>query len=340
MFTSLTTYKKRRLIALCAFCALLLLLPVLFAGNPYVVNVFIVIFYTTTMSLAWNLLGGMTGQNSLGHAAYMGLGAYVACLFMVKSGMNPWLTIPISVVFVGLIAGVIFYPCFLLKGPYFTLVSIAFGETIRQFMLNWDYAGKAMGIPLPYGDPSFAQFRFHSKTPYYYIALVMVILVYFLMKKINNSKLGFALKTIREDEDVANAIGIKPMKYKVIALVISAMIAALVGCFYANYNRYIDCDLMLQSFSTEFILPAVIGGAAFVEGPLVGGIILLTLSEWLRNKFGGILPGINLILYAITLLCIIRFRPVGILGWYNKSKAKHWIDRKIFGLKDEQEVQQ
>ena len=338
MFDLTTTYKKRRAALLGVFMLVLILLPIVFAGNPYLVNIFIVIFYTTTMSLAWNLLGGMTGQNSLGHAAYMGLGAYVACLFMTKSGMNPWVAIPIAMIFVGLIAGIVFYPCFLLRGPYFTLVSIAFGETIRQFMLNWEVTGQAMGNPHPYGESYFAQCRFHSKTPYYYIALIMVIGVYLIMKKINRSKLGFSLKTIREDEDVANAIGINPMKYKVIALVISAMIAAMVGCFYANYNRYIDCDLMLQSFSTEFILPAVIGGAAFVEGPLVGGIILLTLSEWLRNKFGGILPGINLILYAITLLCIIRFRPVGILGWYSKSRIKEWIDVKIFGKKAGEEV--
>ena len=336
MFDLSTTYKRRKTLLLGCVLLVLILLPVVFYKNPYLVNVFIVIFYTTTMSLAWNLLGGMTGQNSLGHAAYMGLGAYIACLFMTKGGMNPWLAIPVAMVIVGLIAGVVFYPCFLLKGPYFTLVSIAFGETIRQFMLNWDFAGKAMGIPLPYGEASFLQFRFHSKLPYYYIALLMVAGVYLLIRKISKSRLGFALKTIREDEDVANAIGITPMKYKVTALVISSMIAAMAGCFYANYNRYIDCDLMLQSFSTEFILPAVIGGAAFVEGPLVGGIILLTLSEWLRNKFGGNLPGINLILYAITLLCIIRFRPAGILGWYSKSKAKEWIDCKILGKKAEE----
>ena len=331
-----TTYQKRCLTALLLFAALLVALPLLLKGSPYIVNVLIVIFYTTTMSLAWNLLGGMTGQNSLGHAAYMGLGAYIGALLITKGGWNPWLTIPVAMLIVGLIAGVVFYPCFLLKGPYFTLVSIAFGETIRQFMLNWDFAGKAMGIPLAYGKPSFLEFRFHSKTPYYYIALVMVVCVYLLMRKINKSKLGFALKTIREDEDVASAIGIKPMKYKVIALVISAMIAAMVGCFYANYNRYIDCDLMLQSFSTEFVLPAIVGGAAFVEGPLVGGVILLCLSEWLRNQFGGILPGINLILYAIVLLCVIRFKPVGLLGWYEKSKAKDWVDHKILGKKDKE----
>ena len=117
MFDLTTTYKKRRAALLGVFMLVLVLLPIVFAGNPYLVNVFIVIFYTTTMSLAWNLLGGMTGQNSLGHAAYMGLGAYVACLFMTKSGMNPWVAIPIAMIFVGLIAGIVFYPCFLLRGP-------------------------------------------------------------------------------------------------------------------------------------------------------------------------------------------------------------------------------
>lgn len=321
---------KRRTIATLILLLFLALLPLILSGKPYLMNVMIVICYTATMSMAWNLLGGMTGQNSLGHAAYMGLGAYVGALFVTKGGMNPWIAMILSMAIVGLIAGVVFYPCFLLKGPYFTLVTIAFGETIRQFVINWDFAGKAMGISMPFGAPSFLDFRFNSKTPYYYIALVMVIGIYILMKKIDHSKFGFALKTIREDEDVAAAIGIKPMKYKVYALVISAMIAAMVGCFYANYNRYIDTDLMLQTYSVEFVLPAIVGGAAFVEGPLVGGAILVALSEFLRNEFGAILPGINLILYALVLLIVIRFRPSGILGWWSKSR----IRTKLFGRRE------
>ena len=318
---------KRKLLTTAILLLFLALLPLILSSKPYLMNVCIVICYTATMSMAWNLLGGMTGQNSLGHAAYMGLGAYVGALFVTKAGMNPWLAMLFSMVIVGLIAGVVFYPCFLLKGPYFTLVTIAFGETIRQFVINWDFAGKAMGISMPFGSPSFLDFRFNSKAPYYYIALIMVIGIYILMKKIDKSKFGFALKTIREDEDVAAAIGIKPMKYKVYALVISAMIAAMVGCFYANYNRYIDTDLMLQTYSVEFVLPAIVGGAAFVEGPLVGGVILVALSEFLRNEFGQILPGINLILYALVLLIVIRFRPSGILGWWSKSRLRE----KLFG---------
>ncbi|MCH3962170.1 MAG: branched-chain amino acid ABC transporter permease [Solobacterium sp.] len=322
-------YHRNIAIILGIFLLILICMPLFISKSPYIMNVFILVFYMTTLSMAWNLLGGMTGQNSLGHAAYMGLGAYACCLLMTKTDVNPWLCGLFGMVVVGLVAGIVFYPCFILKGPYFTLVTIAFGEAIRQFIINWDFAGKAIGISLSFGKDSWADFRFMSKTPYYYVGLAMVIGIYLLMKKIDRSKLGFALKTTREDEDTAAAIGINPTKYKVIAVVISAMIAGMVGFFYASYNRYIDPDLMLQSYSVESVLPAVVGGAAFVEGPLVGGGIMITLSEFLRNEFGAILPGINLLMYAIVLIAVIRFRPSGILGWYMDSKAKKFVDENI-----------
>ena len=141
--------------------------------------------------------------------------------------------------------------------------------------------------------------------------------------------MGYALRTIREDEDAAAAIGINPTKYKIMAVVVSAMVAALVGFFYASYIRYIDPELMVLAKSTESVLPAVVGGAAYVEGPLVGGLIMIPLSEFLRAKYSSILPGINMLLYAVVLLIVIRFRPTGILGWYMNSKAKTFIDTRI-----------
>ena len=306
-----------------------ILVPV-FVKSPYILNVFILIFYMSTLSMAWNLLGGMTGQNSLGHAAYMGLGAYIACLFITKGHVNPWLSALLGMIMVGLVAGVIFFPCFILRGPYFTLVSIAFGEALRQFIINSAFFGRASGIGLPFKKGnSFLDLRFTSKVPYYYIGFAMMILVYLFMKKIERSRMGYALRTIREDEDAAAAIGINPMRYKVMAVVVSAMVAALVGFFYACYTRYIDPELMVQTKSTESVLPAVVGGAAFVEGPIVGALIMIPLSEFLRAKYSAILPGINMLLYAIALLLVIRFRPTGILGWYTNSKFKAFIDTRI-----------
>lgn len=325
---AVNTYHRNVAMILGVVLAIFIAIP-FFIKTPYIINIFVLVFYVSTMSMAWNILGGMTGQNSLGLAAYMGIGAYVVCLVVSKLGLNPWVASILSMAVTGLIAGVIFYPCFILKGPYFTLVSIAFAESLRQFIINSEFFGRASGVGLPFGKDSFIQFRFTSKVPYYFAGLVMMIVVYLIMKKIDNSKIGFALKTVREDEDAAAAIGINPTKYKVIAVVISALIAGFVGFFYASYIRYIDPDLMLQSKSTEFVLPAVVGGAAFVEGPLVGGLIMIPLSEFLRANYARVLPGINMLMYAVVLLVVIRFRPTGILGWYHESKFKKFVDEKI-----------
>ena len=321
-------YRRNLAIALGLILMVFILIPVV-VKSPYILNVFVIVFYMSTLSMAWNLLGGMTGQNSLGHAAYMGLGAYASCLLITKAGMNPWLSAILGMVIVGLVAGVIFYPCFILRGPYFTLVSIAFGEALRQFIINSSFFGRASGVGLPFGRDSWLNFRFMSKIPYYYVGLAMMLVIYILMKVIERSRMGYALKTIREDEDTAAAIGINPTKYKIMAVVVSAMVAALVGFFYASYIRYIDPELMVMAKSTESVLPAVVGGAAFVEGPLVGGLIMIPLSEFLRANYSAILPGINMLMYAVVLLLVIRFRPTGILGWYMHSKLKTFVDTKI-----------
>lgn len=232
------TYHRNLAIVLAIIVAIFAAIP-LVVDKPYIINIFVLTFYMSTLSMAWNILGGITGQNSLGLAAYMGLGAYVCCLVVTKTGMNPWVAAVLDMLVVGVVAGVIFFPSLILRGPYFTLVSIAFAESIRQFIINSEFFGRASGVGLPFGKDSFAQFRFTSKVPYYYIGFIMMVGVYLIMKKIGRSKLGFALRTIREDEDAAAAIGINPTKYKVIAVVISAIIAGLVGFFYRANNQWV-----------------------------------------------------------------------------------------------------
>jgi branched-chain amino acid transport system permease protein len=300
-----------------------------FVEAPYILHIFNLTFYLATTSMAWSILGGMTGQNSLGHACFMGLGAYISSLLITKFSFIPWLALPVCMCLTGLIAMVLFYPCFILRGPYFTLVTIAFGEVFRNFLINWPYANKANGILLPFGEDSLAHFRFFSKVPYFYTGIIMMVLVYLFLKFFERSKIGFALKSIREDEDAAAAIGIYPTKYKVIAVGISATITALAGYYYALYFRYIDPDIMLQTYSTEFVLPAIIGGISYIGGPILGALILVPLSEFLRAVLGGVFPGVNLIVYALTLIVIIRFRPTGILGWLNRKKEQRTLLKRI-----------
>lgn len=177
------TYHRNLAIILAIIVAIFAAIP-LVVDKPYIINIFVLTFYMSTLSMAWNILGGITGQNSLGLAAYMGLGAYVCCLVVTKTGMNPWVAAVLDMLVVGVVAGVIFFPSLILRGPYFTLVSIAFAESIRQFIINSEFFGRASGVGLPFGKDSFAQFRFTSKVPYYYIGFIMMVGVYLIMKKI------------------------------------------------------------------------------------------------------------------------------------------------------------
>lgn len=137
------TYHRNLAIVLAIIVAIFAAIP-LVVDKPYIINIFVLTFYMSTLSMAWNILGGITGQNSLGLAAYMGLGAYVCCLVVTKTGMNPWVAAVLDMLVVGVVAGVIFFPSLILRGPYFTLVSIAFAESIRQFIINSEFFGRAI----------------------------------------------------------------------------------------------------------------------------------------------------------------------------------------------------
>lgn len=138
-----------------------------FVRTPYLLSICVMTFYMASASLAWSILGGLTGQISLGHASFMGLGAYMSTLLLVKLNVSPWISIPLVFLFVGALTALLLSPCFVLRGPYFSLVTIAFGEAFRNLMTNWDFAGKGQGLLLPFGDNSLALLRFKSKVPYF-----------------------------------------------------------------------------------------------------------------------------------------------------------------------------
>ncbi|MCC8191202.1 MAG: branched-chain amino acid ABC transporter permease [Planctomycetes bacterium] len=309
-------------IGLAAVLLAALVLPAFIRDDPYIVHIFIMTFYIGSASMAWSILGGMTGQLSLGHATFMAFGAYSTSVLLTKYDLSPWVGMLVSFLVTGIMAVALFYPCFTLRGPYFTLATIAFGETFRNLFMNWGFVGRGQGILLPFGADSFWLMRFMSKVPYYYISLAMLVLVSVVVYFLDRSKLGYAFKTIREDEDTANAIGINTTRYKLYAAFLSAGFVSIAGVFYSQYIRYIDPDIMLQVYSVEFVLPAIIGGMGFVGGPLLGAVILMPLSEFLRATLTSVIPGANLIVYAIILILVIRVQPKGLLGWYQERQLE------------------
>ena len=307
-----------------------------FVTTTYVMGIFVTTFYVGCCTLAWSILGGPTGQISLGHAGFMGLGSYISAILLNNMGISPWISMVIAFVVVGLLTAVLLSPCFVLTGPYFTLVTIAFTEAFRNLFTNWEYAGSGQGILVPIDNGNILSMRWISKVPYYYIALIMVILFYLILRIIDRSKLGYAFKTIREDEDTAHAVGINSFKYKFIATFLSAGLIAVVGVFYVNYIGYINPDIFKNANSLDYVMPAIIGGIGSIVGPLLGAGILTPLSEWLNAALSQI-AGLNLVVYAAIVIVVILFQPNGIMGWFTHSKLRKKInnsfdniDRKLF----------
>ena len=273
----------------------------------YSQHVLILVLLYITLGSAWNILGGVAGQLSLGHAAFFGIGAYTAAIIASKSALSPWWAVILGPVVVLPIALIVGWICFRLRGPYFTLATIAVGEVVRLVALNWSQlTGGAVGVVI---RPSI--FSGTSKIPYYYIILILAFATVALSHRISRRKLGYYLMAIREDEETAESIGIDTTRYKLVALAISATLTAIGGAFYANYFMFVDPTIVLPlALSVEIVLMAIVGGLGTVAGPVLGAVLLKLSSEVFRNEFSKA----NLLIYGALLVVVILFMPGGLMG--------------------------
>lgn len=296
------------------FLPLLMLLlaaaPLLFQAR-YVQHVLILVLLYVTLGSAWNILGGFAGQLSLGHAAFFGIGAYTAAIIASRGWMSPWWALVLGPAVALPVALIVGWICFRLRGPYFTLATIAVGEVMRLVALNWrELTGGAVGIVI---KPSV--FGGTSKVPYYYIILLISIATVALSYAISRRKLGYFLMAIREDQETAESIGIDTTTYKLKALALSAGVTALAGAFYANYFLFVDPAIVLPlALSVEIVLMAIIGGIGTVAGPVLGAVLLKLSSEIFRNYF----QDASLLIYGGLLILVILFMPGGLIGGLKK----------------------
>ena len=296
-----------------AALALILLLYPFVITNRYWLNLMITVFMFVALGQAWNWVGGYAGQISFGHAAFFGIGAYTSTVLLVKWGVNPWLGMIAGALVAGALAAVIGYPIFRLQGHYFAIATIALGEILRIAFDNWDAVGGAAGIELPIMSSSLIHFQFFSKVPYYFIALGLVLVAYAVTYWIETSRVGYYLRAIREDQDAARALGVSLNTYKSIALILSAMMTAVVGTFYAQYILFIDpASTMSLDLSILISLVPVLGGAGTFWGPLLGGFVLIPVSELSRSFLGGGGRAYNLIFYGALIIVVAVLEPGGL----------------------------
>jgi len=296
----------------------LLILPLLI-HNEYIIHIFVMVFFFAFLGSSWNIVSGFTGELSLGHAALVGIGGYVSTLLFINAGLTPWIGMIVGAI-VTVIAGIIIgYPCFKLRGPFFTLTTIAFAELLRIYVSNTETGPfgiqlkGSMGllVPLLGNAPHF--FEFSSKIPYYYIMLMAMFVATWITFLIRKKRLGHYLLAIKSDPDAAQALGVNLTKYRLIAMIISSAFASFGGVFYAQYFRYINAARIFGlDLSIEIALIALIGGQGTILGPIFGALLLVPVGEYLSLKLGGSLPGSDLAIYGLIMMAVVLFMPRGI----------------------------
>jgi len=301
-----------RLVAGGAGLVLLFAAPLVIKA-PFAMHVLIMTFVYGVLGQAWNILGGYAGQISLGQTVYFGIGAYTSSMLFTTLGVNPWLGMLVGAAVAVLISIAIGYPTFRLSGKYFVIASIAFLSIVQVALVNMDAVGGAAGLLIPMLPESWKIMQFHSgKAPYYYIALVMLLLAIAASAYVDRSKIGYYFRAIRESEEVAESLGIDVVKYKLYAAAISAFLCAIVGTLYAQYLLYIDpVTVVGLPMAIKMCLVVILGGVGTVWGPVLGAVALVPLSEMTRAYLGG--GGVDLILYATLIILIILYQPGGVL---------------------------
>ena len=310
---------KRLYLLLAAIFVILMLLP-LFLDN-YALGIFIMIFFWAYVGQSWNVLTGYTGHISLGHALYLGIGAYATTFLAQTIGLTPWVGMFLGgfiAVAIALFLGFLGFR-FGLRGVYFVIMTIAFAELTRLAVSHIEALGSFTGIFVDF-NPSFYNFQFRGNIPYYYIALGFMVASLIVVRLIEVSKVGRFIVAIREDEEAAQALGVNTFKYNMIAIAISAFMTSLAGAFYANYIFYLHPNSLFgMSMSIELILRPIVGGLGTLFGPIIGSIILTPLSEISRAYFAkGGLEGLHLILYGILTILVVLFMPKGIIVYVKR----------------------
>ena len=291
-----------------------------FFVNDYLVTVFILIFYFAYTGQAWNILTGFTGYLSLGHAIYVGLGAYTTAALYVHFGIGPWLGLPVAIVVSAACGALIGFLAFRfgVGGVYFAILTIAFCEFARIGFDHFKWVGGSSGLFLPvanYTRNDLWNLR-GNPTMFYYIMLIATIAALAFCRVLLRSRIGYYWQAIREDEQAAQALGIDTFRYKMFAVVISAAMTSFAGMFFAfYYNNLFPEQTFNIARSIELILGPFIGGVGTLIGPVIGAFLLTGVSEGLHEVLAALgvkTPGAKQVFYGLALLFVVVLMPNGI----------------------------
>ena len=279
-------------------------------ANPYWLHILIMAGIFAVLALSLNLLLGYTGQLSLGHAAFFGIGAYAAALSTLKLGRSAWEGMALAAALAGLSGWAIGRLALKLRGAYFVLVTNSFAGVISLVSVNWmELTNGPLGLPgIP--APELGPWSFRTKRAYYYLVLAAVALSYLVCRRLVDSRIGRAFLALRENEALAESVGIDVTRYLVLAAVVSAAMAGLAGGLYAHYVRFVSPEVFLFTYTVTMVIMVVAGGKGTLAGPIVGALLFTILPEALREATSW---QWQMLSYGVILVLLVFFLPRGIV---------------------------
>ncbi len=292
----------------------------IFLLNEYYLNILVMTFFWAAMSGAWNLMAGYGGLVSLGHAAFFGVGAYTTAILFFKFGISPWIGLVAGIVVTTALAVAISWPCFRLRGAFFSLATLVFPIAMEIVANNLvGLTSGPSGIAIPF-RPGFSNFMFRSRWPYLGGGFILMMGTYFITRFMHRSRLGLYLIAVRDDQAAAESLGVWPVRAKVIVTMISAALTAICGFFYANFILFLDPPSVFSiDVSIKIALLSIIGGMGTAFGPIAGSLLMTPLDGVLSQFLGG---GIRLLLYGLILLLVVLVAPQGLVGTVQKWRQK------------------
>jgi branched-chain amino acid transport system permease protein len=308
----------------------------------YVLHILISTTIFTIAAMSLNLLLGYTGQLSLGHVAFFGIGAYASALtalgfevhltddLAIGIGPKPvWLAMLTGVFAAGLCGYALGKIAFRVRGAYFVIVSISFAEVVRLVAVNWvELTQGPMALnnipPLTLGVPGVFTLPFLRKPAWFWLVLAAAAVCYAVIHRLVNSQAGRAMIALRDNEPLAASVGIDVTRYLVLASVISAAMAGLAGALYVHYVRIVDPDIFLFIYTVTMVIMVVTGGKGTLTGPIVGGAVFGMLPELLRSL--AITPELQWVLFGALMILVVFLLPQGIVPavrswWRHHSKT-------------------
>jgi branched-chain amino acid transport system permease protein len=305
----------------------LLLFPIL-PHSSFAMSTMIQFLMFSVYGMGWNTIGGYGGQVDLGKAQYVGIGAYTTAVLLIRWDIPFWVSMPIGVCFAVLWSFIIGYPLFRLKGHYFAIATIATSLVLKDIFEVWDFVGAARGLeisPVKYHPPDFVRLIFKQDIYYYYVILGFFFLGILYVNWFRKSQLGYQLRSLKDNEDVAQSLGINAHWAKIKTYAIATGFVSVVGSFHACYIKNIEPeDTMSLDISILIALMAMLGGAGSLWGPIIGAAVMIPMKNYLKVWLGGHagLVGIDLVVYAAVIMLISAAEPRGIWGIVEKVRQK------------------